>query len=432
MRIQRYAALALAMVGILSCSDLTSVDAPDVIKAGSANPVVLAAGAVSEFSRAFGGDDPQIHAPIVMASGLISDELMDTGLGGFYGDMDSRSTQDPSQSSVGLGSLYAARGNALNAIVAFRASMPDSATRIAHLLALVAFTEDFLGENYCSGMPLGRLDSNLQPVPGTQLTTTEMFQQAISDFDSALAIAPAGSAIANLAAVGKGRALLNQAKFPQAAQAVATVPTSFTFNATYISSSIFNAAFSFVNRLSTLKGFTIPQSEGGNGINWHTANDPRAIVTNGSPPMTGYDGVTQIWIAGKYPTQNSPINLASGIEARLIEAEAKLQASDVPGWLSVHNVLRATVTGLAPLTDPGTTAARVDLHFRERAFWLFLTNHRQGDLRRLIRQYQRPTETVFPTGPWRNGVPYGPAVTLVPGADMPNNPNWKGCIDKNA
>jgi len=47
------------------------------------------------------------------------------------------------------------------------------------------------------------------------------------------------------------------------------------------------------------------------------------------------------------------------------------------------------VAELAALTDPGTAEARVDLLFRERAFWFFLTGHRQGDLRRLIRQYGR-------------------------------------------
>ena len=48
-----------------------------------------------------------------------------------------------------------------------------------------------------------------------------------------------------------------------------------------------------------------------------------------------------------------------------------------------------TNTTLAALADPGTPAAREDLMFRERAFWLFGTGHRLGDMRRMIRQYGR-------------------------------------------
>ena len=39
-----------------------------------------------------------------------------------------------------------------------------------------------------------------------------------------------------------------------------------------------------------------------------------------------------------------------------------------------------------PTLDPGDAVGRENLLFRERAFWLFLTGHRMGDLRRLISQ----------------------------------------------
>ncbi|HEX6133041.1 MAG TPA: hypothetical protein VFZ24_03595, partial [Longimicrobiales bacterium] len=67
---------------------------------------------------------------------------------------------------------------------------------------------------------------------------------------------------------------------------------------------------------------------------------------------------------------------------------------------------------LAPLQDPGSPAARVDLLFQERAFWLFLTGHRLGDLRRLVRQYGRATDEVFPTGAWHKGGVYGSDVAF--------------------
>ena len=104
--------------------------------------------------------------------------------------------------------------------------------------------------------------------------------------------------------------------------------------------------------------------------------------------------------------------------------------------MATINAARATVTGLTPLVDPGTDAARVDLVFRERAFWMFSTGHRTGDLRRLVRQYGRAANTVFPTGNWHKGGNYGADVTLpVPQAEQ-NNPNLPSgattCIDRTA
>jgi hypothetical protein len=176
---------------------------------------------------------------------------------------------------------------------------------------------------------------------------------------------------------------------------------------------------------------TVPDREGVNGLNWRTANDPRIPLINRSPALKGMDGTTEVWAFVPYQANNAPIRLGGGVEARLIEAEAALQAGDVASWLAKHNALRATVSGLAPMTDPGTAASRVDAHFRERAFWLFLTGHRQGDLRRLVRQYGRNAETVFPTGAWRDGIPYGTATSIALPAGEKNNPAYQGCLDRN-
>ena len=116
-------------------------------------------------------------------------------------------------------------------------------------------------------------------------------------------------------------------------------------------------------------------------------------------------------------------------------------------WLARLNQLRADTTllptpidtiyrpvagtKLAPLADPGVDTARVSLLFSERAFWMFSTGHRLGDLRRLARQYQRPVVTVFPTGSYVKGGLYGNAVSLPIPLDEQNNPQFKQCIDRN-
>ena len=65
-----------------------------------------------------------------------------------------------------------------------------------------------------------------------------------------------------------------------------------------------------------------------------------------------------------------------------------LQANNLSGMRTILNDLR-DAQGLDPLPTPGNRDAAVDQLFSERAFWLFATGHRLGDMRRLIRQYGR-------------------------------------------
>jgi hypothetical protein len=176
--------------------------------------------------------------------------------------------------------------------------------------------------------------------------------------------------------------------------------------------------------------------EGGTGIDWVGANDPRVPLQNLGK---GTGGIFDVYQFTRYSSLGSPIPIARGVEARLIEAEAALQANKNDaattgtGWLGILNTLRASAItpALAPLADPGNFNARVDLLFRERAFWTFLTGLRQGDMRRLIRQYGRTQDTVFPTGTYWDGSPYGTEVNLVVPLTEASNGNYKGCIDRN-
>ena len=106
------------------------------------------------------------------------------------------------------------------------------------------------------------------------------------------------------------------------------------------------------------------------------------------------------------------------------------------------NTLRTTNTPVIAAiagSAPATQAAAVDLYFQERAYWTWLTGHRLGDMRRLVRQYGRGTETVFPTGLVANsGTPsvtsqlsgsYGTATSMVIPFAERNNPNYSGCVD---
>ncbi|HET9684853.1 MAG TPA: hypothetical protein VFP15_12170, partial [Gemmatimonadaceae bacterium] len=181
-----------------------------------------------------------------------------------------------------------------------------------------------------------------------------------------------------------------------------------------------------------------------NAIPFKSAKDPRVPTSGTGKAFDSTTPFTQqlIWAStGTPPGSTDPIAVLNGIDARLIESEVALSQNDPVTWLSILNTLRAgptqistglTVSGMAPLVDPVTPDARLSLQFREKAFWTFGRGERLGDMRRLVRQYQRPANTVFPVGAFFKGGTYGTDVNLpVPQAEQ-NNTKFTGCTDRAA
>jgi hypothetical protein len=152
--------------------------------------------------------------------------------------------------------------------------------------------------------------------------------------------------------------------------------------------------------------------EGGNGLNFVSARDPRLVVDRTVEQTC--DGGTWYYPA-KCGSPSTHVPLATGVEARLIVAEAALHGGDAPTWATDLNALRADAgnigvtfpDSLQTIKPDSTTGAdadeQVDVMFRERAFWLYGAGTRQADLRWLIRQYGRDQSTVFPSGRLRTG-----------------------------
>jgi len=300
------------------------------------------------------------------------------------------------------------------AIPAVRSYTPDSLRGdfLGQLYAVRGYAVLQLAEDMCPGFPLNDVTADNQPIFSGPLTTDSALAYASVQLDSAVKYAADSVRIVTLARVAKGRALLDQGKYAEAAAVVATVPTPSTYD------------ISFVGNLSTKmrrgSAFIVGDREGGNGIPFVSQNDVRIpIFANGHSAI---DPTVTVYKTSKYPTAQSSMTLASGVEARLIEAEAALNAGD-PNWLTILNTLRATA-GLAALSDPGTTTAQVDLLYQERAFWLYLTGRRLGDLRRLIKNYGRSPESVFPTGAYTPGGTYNTATAIpfILQSDIVGNP----------
>ncbi len=312
-----------------------------------------------------------------------------------------------------------------------------------------------IATDFCNGIPLD--DGNLSPPVYTQpLSNSQIYDVAAASFDTAMTLASGTDAaslnINRAARIGKARSLLGNAKFSDAAALVSTasVPTTYAYNFTFATTSGNNPIWT-INPSGRTYG--VADSVEGNSRNlivpyvipYFSAHDPRlpvAYTVSGKDTTKGADGITLHRATTLYG-QTTPIAMVNGIDARLVEAEARLQASDIPGMMTILNALRATtltigtvtVTSaqLPPLAVPATTDAAVSLLFREKAFWTFSRGLRLGDMRRLVRQYGRSPDTVYPTGPYfTGGSTYATDVNLPLGPDENGNPFFKGCTDLKA
>jgi hypothetical protein len=390
----------------------------------------------------------------VFESGLLSDELTDASIGASAGQQiaDNGRVHDPLDerilpaSTIGgvasYGSLQGVRSYTNQAIGALATydSVNSSAVKTmrAELYALQGYADIMLADLFCSGIPLSTLDFEQDFTYAPGLTTTEVYSHALAKFDTALALVPSDSTqIVYLAQVGRGRAFLDLNQLDSAAASVSSVPNDFHYT-------VFPwwGSYSF----SSVEA-TVSDREGRNGLPYRSSGDPRtAVVQHGT--NTNTDSVS--YFPKKYATALTGAGyttfiVADGVEARLIQAEAALAHQDIPTWLSILNGLRATapIPGttqpqpdrLPPLTDPGTSAARLDTLFTERAAWLFQTGHRQGDLRRMLRQYSAVfggQADVYPDGlyPSLGAGVYGTDVNVpVPMAETAN-PYFHGCLNR--
>jgi hypothetical protein len=178
-----------------------------------------------------------------------------------------------------------------------------------------------------------------------------------------------------------------------------------------------------------------------NAIPFAEMNDPRVSVTNKG--LTAEDGHSVLWLVNNWGRDDA-IPAISGIDARLIEAEAQLNAGSISGVMTILNALRTSpqvigvfkVPAMAALPTPADLPTTTAVFFREKALWQYGRGYRMDDLRRQVRQYGFDQSLVFPTGNFtRNGTPSGQFGTQVafPVPDYEKtNPNFHGCIDTKA
>jgi hypothetical protein len=431
--------MSSAVILLLAGCGLLDTDQPNIVEPGDvetpAGAEARRVGAISDFAFAQDGDGTLFEDGHILLSGLMADEFVLSTTPPTEQEIDQRRIFEGNSTLYDVFfNLHRARAAAEAAAAALEqlAIDPTAEPGIPEMLSLAGYTYIFFGESFCSGVPYSKLDGDTI-VYGAPMTTQQTLETALARFDAALAhpgLAADDGSITSLAAVGRGRALLDLGRYSEAAAAVVDVPTDFQYVTEHAESPLRlqNAVYSY----SVGWLWSVSDEEGGAGLPYRTAEDPRVPFQDEESP--GLDNSTPQFTLLKYPDASASVVVADGIEARLIEAEALLQANNRSGMTAILNDLR-DLQGLDNLSTPGNQDAAIDQLFSERAFWMFATGHRLGDMRRLVRPaplgYGRPVETVFPSGGYLKGGSYGEDVNLPIPVEEENNPNGVGCLDRN-
>ena len=451
-RSRAYAVAALAFAAAAAgCKkdSLLQVTDPDVLNPGDyttpAGATPLRVGVIANFTSAFdGGTDSYVTITGNLADELLASDTFDGRL-----TINARkSVEINTEMEAVYRAMQRARTAATRATGILATTAPTPLANRGELYMLLAYSEMLLGEGWCAGVPFSSEDGTTTTY-GQPLTTEAMFQAAVAHFDTALSLAETNARVLNGSKIGKGRALLNLGKFAEAAAAVAqggAVPTNFVLTTSHSSNSSSNGVWSAST--SGASRYRLMTNEGKNGL-------PFLGQTPAQEPRIDWSASTRVGFSSQFSAQPNQAKygqyidgvIATGAEARLIDLESQLQAGTQAARDAVFaglNTLRtagAAIGGAKGTTlitvpaisgsAPTTQDAAIDLLYKERAYWMWLTGHRLGDLRRLIRVYKRDSEAVFPTGTLTSPLDgtYGTSTTITVPFSERNNPNFKGCLE---
>lgn len=262
----------------------------------------------------------------------------------------------------------------------------------ARLFAIMGHAHNRLGENYC----------DLVYDVGPAQPRAAAFDSAIAAFNQAITIGNAAgsngehwvlSAYAGIAQARMGHAALGTGTWADAASAAQTFfdnggTTDWTDDAIYHAQANQNILWNethgraeigvWTTRAQQLHDATgdvrVPYTKCGEWVDTSRPNPDPALgvdaqaCTSGSGAHQGADGLTAHYRQDKYPERGSDIPRVSGVELRMILAEAALMEGtpDLAEFTSQINLARASYgdpadTGLDPLAQP---AALGEFDFR--------------------------------------------------------------------
>lgn len=268
----------------------------------------------------------------------------------------------------------------------------------------------FFGELYCRAVIQGEGE-------GPDFTSEETLQAALPYFESAIDAADSYGLpdVATAARVGQARALLGLGRYSDAASAVAPVPSEFVYTTEYSSNT-----FAQSNELMQWTW-----GQGGPNIRWTIGDGTAAerdrerflyfdewasqgLIDSVAPGLSADNAALPVNLQLLYSELSSNIVLASGWEARMIEAEAELRLGDPEVAEDSVNVLLTdpqqtynpmlavnpnltssrmggripAIGAFDPVDFTGDLATDLEQLARARTAGLWLTGERQGTMRR--------------------------------------------------
>jgi hypothetical protein len=413
-----YVAVMLSALALAACRDALTVANPKVIDEGQLNDPVLA----NVLLNTAVGAVNATYSELSWFSSIITDEALNATNDYRSGELSQRIVE-LAQGNVGpYPLLQFTRATADTAAGRLRAmsTKPVGDLKLARALAYAGFGYVYLAEFTCEA-----------PLQGGPMVKNDSLQRiALSRFREAIADATGGSpsivadSILALARVGAARASLNLGDKAGAIAYASAVPAGFVIYADYIVSgnvNLQNTLWARVNGQNKQLGVH-PLMQG--------LNDPRLPYV--SKAVLGHNQLTLLNVpysprsfsTFKYADtasiqQNSSIDIASGLEARYIRAEA-----EGPTATTIALVNERRAYGKEAPLDPSADVMATLREEKRRDF--FLSGRRLGDLRRYKAQ---GVGDFFPSGPHptKEWGLYGSAYCYIVTQDEVNaNPNLVG------
>jgi hypothetical protein len=271
-----------------------------------------------------------------------------------------------------------ARWTAEDAVERVKRVIPTATTSVSLAQALIwaGFANRLLGESFCDGV----INS------GPKEPYTVYLERAEANFTDAITVATAANNtnLATAALAARASVRLDRNNLAGATTDAAGIANTFAYRMPYYTTDLdqYNRIF-WASANQPYRAHTVWNTFYDNYRK--TTRDPRVPFDSSLTVLVGDAAVGNLgrvrwYFQTKYSGQTSAINLVTGWEMRLIEAEAKLVAGDVAGAMTLVNAHRVSLS-LAPWTAANATEAWTALK-RERGIELWLEARRLGDFRR--------------------------------------------------
>jgi hypothetical protein len=412
------AAVAASGIALAGCRDALTATNPKVIDEGSLNNAALSTVLLNSAVGALNSN----YSELSWFSAIITDEALNATNDYRSGELSQRIVE-LAQGNIGpYGALQFTRATADTSASLLRtlSAKPVGDLKLARALAYAGFGYEYLGEFTCEA-PVNN---------GPMQSDAQLFTTALARFKEAITDAtitpsnPVADSIVNLARVGAARASLNLGDKAGAIAYASAVPANFVVYADYIVSgntALNNTLWGRVNGQNKQLGVH-PLMQG--------LNDPRVRYV--TKAVLGHNQLTLLnvpYSPRSFSTftytdstpilANSSIDIASGLEARYIRAEA-----EGPTALTIALVNERRAYGNEPVLPAGADVMAALREEKRRDF--FLSGRRLGDLRRYKAQ---GVGDFFPTGqhPTKEWGLYGSAYCYIVTQDEVNsNPNLAG------